>query len=140
LSATRILWGRTIPELIYLFLILLPGLMPFVASVTRFFAAGTKYSLAYRFILVALVFAASVAMTNQAYHIGSSYEALPQIDSFLWVGLGWALISAMPSLVAIILNNRDLRGAALTGAMISLPSLVILTPLNFWLTVMLSFE
>ena len=59
---------------------------------------------------------------------------------FSSVGLVWALVATLPAILAIILNNKALRGAALAGATISFVALIFLTPVNYGLIIMFSFE
>ena len=127
-------------ELLSLLVIFLPTVTPLLMSIARFYAASTRHHLIYRAGLIFISYGISVAMTSQAYHIGTSYKALPQTNDFLSVGLVWALVATLPAILAIILNNKALRGAALAGATISFVALIFLTPVNYGLIIMFSFE
>ncbi|MGI9263450.1 MAG: hypothetical protein ACR2QU_00890 [Gammaproteobacteria bacterium] len=140
MSRARLQQDTEITDFIPLLIFFLPGLTPIFVSIARFYAANTRYNLPLRVGLVIISLGISIAMTCKAYHIRTSYEALPQTDDFLWVGLVWALVATMPAIVAIVLNNKELRGAALSGGVISFLALIILSPMNIGLALMFSFE
>ena len=114
--------------------------MPFFASTADFALGGRRRNVAVSILLALLAFGVSVWVTSHAYHIGNAYRALPSIHDFLTVGLGWALVATTPSLIAIMLRKRTWTGALLIGAVASFCALILIAPLNFGLTMMLSFE
>ena len=106
----------------------------------EFHSSKRGWNTAARISIAILAYCASLWVTSHAYHVRSAYDALPSVNDFLLVGLGWALVATAPSLIAIFVRKPDLSAALLIGAVASLLSLVLVTPVNFGLMMMLSFE
>jgi hypothetical protein len=132
--------GSQIPDLSLVALLAGPSAVPLLASTAEFYSSRRKRNLVGKISIAVLAYCASLWLTSHAYHIRNAYRALPSVDDFLLVGLGWALVATVPSLIAIFIRKSDLPSALLTGAVASFLSFVLLAPLNFGLIMMLSFE
>ena len=93
-----------------------------------------------RILLATVAYCVSLWVTSHAYHVRNAYEVLPAFNDLVLLGLGWALVITVPSLVAIFLRKSNISGALLIGTAASLLSLVFLAPLNLGLIVLLSIE
>lgn len=113
---------------------------PFLASTAEYCFSKRSWNMTGKISIGILAYCASIWVTSHAYHVRNAYRALPSVDDFLFVGLGWALIATVPSLIAVSVRKPAFSAALVTGALTSLLSLVFLTPLNFGLMIMLSFE
>jgi len=79
-------------------------------------------------------------MTNLSFHIRSSYATLPEVNILSAIGLCWAFITAIPSLMALNVNKQNFLETILIGGMLSLLSLVFFIPINVGLIILLSLE
>jgi hypothetical protein len=113
---------------------------PFLASTADYCFSKRSWNMAGKISIGVLAYCASIWVTIHAYHVKNAYRALPSVDDFLLVGLGWAFIATVPSLIAVSVRKPDFSAALVIGALTSLLSLVFLTPLNIGLMIMLSFE
>jgi hypothetical protein len=114
--------------------------MPIPVCVACYLTVGSRFQPMVRLSLFALAFGVSVMLTRMAYHVRQAYDAWPTDSDFVYKSLVWAFVCTSPTLIALVFRYHRLSSALWTGAVISFLALIFMTPANFWLIALLSFE
>lgn len=122
------------------FWLLLPATMPLAVAVANSAVARSKHRLLWVGAVLLGAYAVALGMTSLAYHMRNAYLDLPALSVPLLIGIIWPCIATLPAFLVVRMPGENLRTSLVSGALLSLVALVVLTPANLALIVLFSLE
>ena len=127
-------------------LVLIPVLSPIAAAIMAYLvqvsSQGARARVLGRLLLAGMAYTGSVYVSSRAYHVGNAYASLfesphPQLIA---VGLGWALLMTLPSVIAAFSRYSSLSIAFGVGCLLGAIALLLLLPVHMGMLLLLSLE